>query len=320
MLDLVILLAGFVLLVWGADRFVEGASALAKTMKIPPLIIGLTVVAFGTSAPELTVSSTAGFKGANALAISNVLGSNFFNMLVVIGLCALFTPQVSDKSLQRRDWPFCIVATGVLAAMISFDGVLSRLDAGILLGGFFTVIGIQIYAGIKARQLNDDNEDISDITDPVQIWWRIILGMVAIAGGGEFCVNGATGIAEMMGLTETIIGLTVVALGTSLPELATSVAATKKGESDLAIGNVVGSNLFNLLLILGVSGLLTPIPIANTAVTDVCVLFVVTVVVFFLSKKEQIGRTDGIFMLLSYVAYMTWVVVRELPIAEITAV
>lgn len=319
-MDFIVLLAGFILLVWGADRFVEGASALAKTVGIPPLIIGLTVVAFGTSAPELTVSATAGFKGANALAISNVLGSNFFNILIVIGGCALFTPQISDASLQKRDWPFCLGATAALCAMISFDRELSRLDAALLLAGFFSVIGIQIHAGIKARALHEENDEISDMTNPAKIWGSIIVGILCIGFGGEFCVSGATGIATMFGLTETIIGLTVVSVGTSLPELVTSISATKKGEKDIAIGNVVGSNLFNLLLILGVSGLLTPIPVAGTAIMDVCALLAVTFTVFIMSKKPQIGRADGIMMIACYIAYMAWVVIRDLPSVEAIAV
>lgn len=315
----IVLVAGFILLVWGADHFVAGASAFAKKLGIPPLIIGLTVVAFGTSAPELTVSTTAGLKGANALAISNVIGSNLFNMLVVIGGCAIVTPQISDKSLLKRDWPFCLLATGALVGMITMDYELSRMDAGILLLGFFTVIGIQIHAGIKARELHAENDEISDMTNTGQIWFNILAGMACIYFGGEFCVDGATDIALMFGLTETIVGLTVVSVGTSLPELVTSIAATKRGEKEIAVGNVVGSCLFNLLLILGVSGLLTPIPVAGTAITDVIFLLGCTLAVFFMSKKGQITRGDGIAMLTSYIIYMIWVVVRDLPTVEAVA-
>lgn len=318
MISFIILLVGFILLVWGADHFVAGASALAKKIGIPPLIIGLTVVAFGTSAPELTVSATAGMKGANALAISNVLGSNMFNLLVVIGGCSIFTPQVTDKSLIRRDWPFCLAATAALAGMIIFDHELSRFDSGILLCGFFTVIGIQIHAGIKARQLNEENDEISDMTNPMHIAFNIFAGMACIYFGGEFCVTGATEIAAMFGLSETIIGLTVVSVGTSLPELVTSIAATRRGEQEIAVGNVVGSNLFNLLLILGISGLLTPIPVAGTAISDVCFLMGCSVAVYLASRKEKIGKTDGIIMVACYIGYMTWVVVRDLPYAAVS--
>lgn len=317
MISFITLVAGFILLVWGADHFVAGASALAKKMGIPPLIIGLTVVAFGTSAPELTVSATAGMKGANALAISNVLGSNMFNLLVVIGGCALFTPQSSDKSLLKRDWPYCLIATGVLATMITMDGSLSRVDAGILLCGFFAVIGTQIYAGIKERQLNVENDEISDMTNPALIWGNILAGMACIYFGGEFCVDGARSIASMFGLSDTIIGLTVVSVGTSLPELVTSIAATRRGEKEIAIGNVVGSNLFNLLLILGVSGLLTPIPVATTAIYDVAFLMICSFLVYGLSHKEQIVRRDGILLVSIYVCYMVWVVIRDLPVQEV---
>lgn len=316
MVSFIILLAGFVLLVWGADHFVAGASALAKKVGIPPLIIGLTVVAFGTSAPELTVSATAGIKGANELAISNVLGSNMFNLLVVIGGCAIFTPQTSDKSLLRRDWPFCLMATAALALMIVFDRELSRIDAGILLLGFFTVIGIQIHAGIKARQLDAENDDISDMTNPLHIAFNVFAGMACIGFGGDFCVTGATEIASMFGFSDTLIGLTVVSVGTSLPELVTSIAATRRGEKEIAIGNVVGSNLFNLLLILGVSGLLTPIPVMTTAIFDIGFLLCCSVAVYFMSRKEQIGKVDGFALVACYVIYMTWVVIRDIPVVE----
>lgn len=316
MISFVTLVAGFILLVWGADHFVAGASALAKKIGIPPLIIGLTVVAFGTSAPELTVSATAGMQGANALAISNVLGSNMFNLLVVIGGCALFTPQISDKSLLKRDWPYCLIATVTLALMITIDKELSRFDAGLLLMGFFAVIGSQIYAGIKQRALHDENDEISDMTNPALIGGNIVAGIACIYFGGEFCVTGAREIALMFGLSDTIIGLTVVSVGTSLPELVTSIAATRRGEREIAIGNVVGSNLFNLLLILGVSGLLTPIPVANTAISDVAFLLCCSVLVYFLSRKEQIGRKDGILLVGIYISYMVWVVVRDVMLVE----
>lgn len=316
LLPFCVLIAGFILLIWGADHFVAGASELAKKMGIPPLIIGLTVVAFGTSAPELTVSATAGMQGANALAISNVLGSNLFNLLVVIGGCSIFTPQVSDPSLLKRDWPFCLCATGVLLGMIMADRLLSRSDAMILLFAFVVIIITQIRAGLKERTLQEDAEVSTEKKKTTVMWFNIFGGMICIYFGGEFCVSGATDVATLFGLSETIIGLTVVSVGTSLPELVTSVAATRRGEKELAIGNVVGSNLFNLLLILGVSGMLTPIPVANTAISDTLFLFGCSIGVYCMSKRGNISRMDGLGLVGCYVIYMTWVVMRDLPVVE----
>lgn len=319
LLPFCVLIAGFILLIWGADHFVAGASELAKKVGIPPLIIGLTVVAFGTSAPELTVSATAGLQGANALAISNVLGSNLFNLLVVIGGCAMFTPQVSDPSLLRRDWPFCLYGTAALTVMIMMDRVLSRSDAMILLVAFVVVIAIQIRAGLKERNLQEVAEEQDGMKNPTKMWGNIFAGMACIYFGGDFCVTGATDVAKLFGLSETIIGLTVVSVGTSLPELVTSIAATRRGEKDLAIGNVVGSNLFNLLLILGVSGVLNPIPVANTAIFDTLFLLGCSSAVYLMSNRGKIGRLDGLSLVGCYVIYMVWVVVRDLPVVEAVA-
>lgn len=313
MVPLITLVIGFILLVWGADHFVAGASSLAGKFGIPPLIIGLTVVAFGTSAPELTVSVTAGLKEANALAISNVLGSNLFNLLVVIGGCAIFTPQSTDKTLLKRDWPFSILAAATLLAMMVIGMEVSRVDGLILLAGFFLVVGIQVRVALKDRKaLYEEQDEVATLGSPGLIAWNILAGLVCIVFGGDLCVEGATGIARMLGLTETIIGLTVVSVGTSLPELVTSLAATRRGEKDIAIGNVVGSNLFNILLILGVSASLFPIAVATITIVDGCVMLGACTGLFFLAKAEKINRNAGIFCVLGYIAYMVWVVLREM--------
>lgn len=321
MLEFITLLAGLILLVWGADHFVAGASALAKKLGIPPLIIGLTVVAFGTSAPELTVSVTAGMKGANSLAISNILGSNLFNMLVVVGGCAIFTPQKTDPSLLKRDWPYVIVSAMILAGMISVDRVLSQVDGLILFAGFFLVVGSQIRAGLKDRELlHAENDEIAQIDNPMIITFYILAGLACIVLGGDFCVTGATGIALMMGLSETVVGLTVVSVGTSLPELVTSIAATRRGEKDIAIGNVLGSTLFNILLILSISSMLTPIPVQTTAIIDSLFVVMICLFVFYLSKTDKINRSSGIAMVVSYGIYMTYVVMRDLhPVMEVAS-
>lgn len=313
MFAFVMLIVGFILLVQGSDQFVAGAASLAKKLGVSPLIIGLTVVAFGTSAPELTVSVTAGMKGANSLAISNVLGSNLFNLLVVIGGCAIFTEQSTNKALLKRDWPLFLGSVLALMLMISIDHSLSRLDGILLLIGFFTVISLQIKAGLKDRQAQlEAGEDMPESYTPLGIALRVFGGMACIVIGGEFCVTYATEIALMFGLSETIVGLTVVSVGTSLPELVTSVAATRRGEKDMAIGNVVGSNLFNVLLILSVSSILSPIPVLSNAVIDVVFLMFISVFVFVLAYQNKINRTSGFAMLCSYVIYMIYVVLRDL--------
>ncbi len=318
MLSVVMLLAGFALLVWGADRFVENASVLARKLGVPALIVGLTVVAFGTSAPELTVSVTAGLNHSNEIAISNVLGSNLFNLLLVAGGSALVAPLITDKSLLRRDWPASILAAIALFAFIAFDGVLSRTDGLLLLVGFVSIIALQIRAGMQERdklrsQTEAPTQDDAEIQDAKYPWLllNIILSIACIILGGELTVNGATEIAYMIGLSETVVGLTIVAIGTSLPEMVTSIMATRRGENDIAIGNVVGSNLFNLLLILGVSSTISPIAVQSTAVMDVGILIAVSVLLFIPACKEKFGRKIGITAILGYVAYMVFILARE---------
>ncbi len=317
MISILCLLVGFALLVWGADFFVASASTLAKRLGVSALIIGLTVVAFGTSAPELTVSVTAGLNQSNEIAISNVLGSNMFNLLMVVGISALITPLVTDKTLLRRDWPLSVVAALALAAMITFDGVLSRVDGLVLLVGFVCVIGTQIRAGKKERALSqgqaadaDAAPTSADKSSMPLLLGSIVISLLAIAAGGQLTVNGATGIARMAGLTETVIGLTVVAIGTSLPELVTSIMAARRGENDIALGNVIGSNLFNILLILGTSAAITPIAVESTAVMDIIILLVVSVLLFIPAYKNKFNRGVGVLAVLSYVAYTAYILVR----------
>ncbi len=308
MIPYIMLIIGFILLIQGADAFVAGSSALAKRLGISPLVVGLTVVAFGTSAPELTVSVTAGLKGANALAISNVLGSNLFNMLVVIGGCAIFAKQSTAPSLLKRDWPMSLFAMGALTCMIALDKVLTRIDGLLLLTGFFVVIGLQLSQALRERSPQEVTEEQEKL--PV-IFVKCVVGIVCIIFGGDFCVVYATEIAHIWGWSETIIGLTVVSVGTSLPELVTSIAATRRGERDIAIGNVVGSNLFNVLLILSVSSILTPIPVETIAIVDAVFLCLIGGFVYLLAVQEKINRTSGIAMVSSYVIYMTYVFYRE---------
>ena len=263
MLSFIMLVFGFVLLVWGADKFVAGASALARRLGVSPLLVGLTIVAFGTSAPELAVSLTAALQGANEIAVGNVVGSNIFNLLMVAGLSAVVCPLVMDRTLLRRDWPISLGAAVLLLVYILPDLTISRIEGIILLLLFAMVLGMQIRAALKNRDTLESEED--EITmPPLMIGVNIVLGLACIIIGGQLAVNGATGIARMFGLSETLIGLTIVAIGTSLPELVTSLVAARKGQNEIAMGNVIGSNIFNLLFILGVSATITPIPVQAT--------------------------------------------------------
>ena len=316
MLSFVMLVIGFVLLVWGADKFVEGASALARKMGVSPLLVGLTIVAFGTSMPELAVSVTAALRGANEIAVGNVVGSNMFNLLVVAGLSAVICPLVMDKMLLRRDWPLSIFAAVLLLVAIAPDHVIARWEGAVLLVIFAVILSRQIKAALNDRaQLAaaeaEAAEEAAEMTkSPVMIWVNIVLGLACIVLGGQLAVNGATGIARMFGLSETLIGLTIVAIGTSLPELVTSIVAARKGQNEIAMGNVIGSNLFNILLILGVSAVITPIPVQATSIIDCLFLITISVVFYLPARKGKLGRVPGIAMVAMYAVYTVYLIMR----------
>ena len=309
MLSFIMLVVGFALLVWGADKFVAGASALARRLGVSPLLVGLTIVAFGTSAPELAVSLTAALQGANEIAVGNVVGSNIFNLLVVAGLSAVVCPLVMDRTLLRRDWPLSLLAAVILCAMIAPDLTISRLEGAILLAVFALTLFLQIRAALKGRNTLEAETD--EVTmPPLMIGVNIVLGLACIIIGGQLAVNGATGIARMFGLSETLIGLTIVAIGTSLPELVTSLVAAKKGQSEIAMGNVIGSNMFNILLILGLSSVITPIPVQSTSIIDCLVLIGITIVFYLPARKGRLGRAPGAVMALTYVVYTAYLIMR----------
>lgn len=309
MLSFIMLVFGFVLLVWGADKFVAGASALARRLGVSPLLVGLTIVAFGTSAPELAVSLTAALQGANEIAVGNVVGSNIFNILMVAGLSAVVCPLVMDRTLLRRDWPISLAAALLLLVFIAPDLTISRLEGIILLAVFAVVLGTQIRAALKNRDTLESEED-EVAMPPLMIGVNIVLGLACIIIGGQLAVNGATGIARMFGLSETLIGLTIVAIGTSLPELVTSLVAARKGQNEIAMGNVIGSNIFNLLLILGVSATITPIPVQATSIIDALVLIGISIVFYLPARCGKLGRAPGVVMALTYVAYTAYLIIR----------
>lgn len=312
MTAVLLLLAGFALLVVCADQFVAGASAAARRMGVPALVVGLTIVAFGTSAPELAVSLTAALEGANEIAVGNVLGSNIFNLLVVAGLSAVICPLPVDRGLLRRDWPWSAGAALVLLPMLLMGGV-NRWQGAILLVLFAFVTWRQVRS---ARQGAEEEGEIAEnaMGSAAPVWsivLRIVLGLGGIVAGGKLAVLGATELARMAGMSETLIGLTIVAVGTSLPELVTSVVAARRGESGIAMGNVIGSNIFNILLILGVSAAITPLTVLPTAAVDCAVLLGVTMLTWLPARRTgRIGWGMGIAMLVAYGAYMAYAILR----------
>lgn len=314
------LVVGFVLLIKGADLFVEGSSSVAKIFKVPTVIIGLTIVAMGTSAPETSVSISAALQGANDIAVSNVVGSNFFNLLVVVGVCALLQPINITKSLIKRDYPYSIFATVLILAFlviglfVSGQPQLTRIDGIILLVAFvfYLVILIRFTLISIATGHKVDVEEVKTRSLPVSIIF-IVIGLAGVIYGGDFVVNSATAIATTFGMSNTLIGLTIVAIGTSLPELVTSIVAAKKGEADLALGNVIGSNIFNILLVLGISSIVHTIKVEFDSIIDTSLLLIVNVVVLaiVLKKKSSIGKGVGVFMILMYAVYTGYIIGRN---------
>ena len=313
---IIFLLVGFVLLIKGADFFVDGASAIAQKLKVPSLIIGLTIVAMGTSLPELAVSVTASISGNNALSVSNVVGSNLFNLMVVLGLSAVLTPIIVSEDTLKKDYPFSVACAIALLVMGAIGMELGHVDGIILLVVFVGFIIFQVRAGLRHRRevlasgATEDEEEIKDMP-----YWQAILfivgGAAAIKFGGDFVVNSSVDIATAFGLSQTLIGLTIVALGTSLPELVTSVVAAKKGELDMAVGNVVGSNIFNILMILGVAAAISPITFLMENMVDIAILLAFSIITYlFCRTNKQLGKKEGAAMLALYAAYMVYICMR----------
>lgn len=331
--EIILLLVGFVFLIKGADYFVDGSSAVAKKLKVPSVVVGLTIVAVGTSLPELAVSTFAAAKGSNAIAFSNVIGSNIFNLLMVLGVSALFVHVNVKKSMLKREFPLLMVITivamffagdalwfgGVLGKINIFEfeygnehvGTIGRAEGFLLLLLFVAFIWWTVSYALKERQKSINNEDEATPSN-MKCALCIIGGAVAIVIGGELVVDNAESIALAVGMSETLVGLTIVAMGTSLPELVTSAVAAKKGEADIAVGNVVGSNIANILLVLGLSAAISPVSITAMSVIDSLVSLVATVVVFIVSAtKRRIKRSEGIFIMLLYVAYLAYIICRQ---------
>lgn len=310
----VILLLGFALLTKGADFFVEGAAAAAGKLRVPAFIIGMTIVAMGTSAPECAVSVTAALKDNNQLAVSNAVGSNLFNLMIVCGMCSLVSPLAVKTSILKKEFPFSIIVAVLLLAAGLTGMSVGRLDGVLLLVVFCVFLFWMVRSAQKARtQQRGNGRDEDEIRDlsAVRCAVYMIGGLAAIVIGGDWVVDGASVIAESFGMSQNLIGLTVVAFGTSLPELVTSFAAARKGQADMALGNVIGSNIFNILLILGLAAAISPMTFNMENVADTVVLILMSVEVYFFCRKDHdIRRTEGIVMLAEYTVYAGYICMR----------
>ena len=313
----VLLVIGFVFLVKGADAFVEGCSSVAKRFHVPTLIIGMTIVAMGTSLPETAVSITASISGNNALAVSNAVGSNIFNLMVVVGVCAVLTPLAVQVGILKRDFPLSIACAILLLILGAIDMTLGHVDGVvfIVLFAFFILYMIRSArnAGNGAEGEEDEllaeAEEMPVMSVPKSLIY-IVAGGVAIALGSDWVVDGATTVASAMGISQTLIGLTVVAFGTSLPELATSIVAAKKKEVDMALGNVIGSNIFNILFVIGTTALICTVPFESKFIIDTIIAIASGAVLWLGTyKNRELRKPCGIVMLLGYAAYFIYLCV-----------
>ena len=311
-----LLIIGFVLLIKGADLFVDGASAVAKKLKVPPLVIGMTIVAMGTSLPETAVSITASVAGANQMAVSNVVGSNIFNLLVVAGVAAFICPMAVGEQTLKKDLPlsvFCaiiLVIAGGISYFVSKEMIIGRL-CGVVLLAVFVWFLLDMIKTAKNNKVEADEENDAQMS-VIKMVFFIIIGAVFITIGGDLVVDSAEKIASAFGMSDTLIGLTIVALGTSLPELVTGIVAAKKGEVDLALGNVVGSNIFNILMVLGLAAVVSPMAITVENIIDIGLLVIFSLIVWFMSRtKKTLVKVEGLIMVLLYIAYLAYIIARN---------
>ena len=309
LLQVVLLIVGFVFLIKGSDFFVDGSSSIASLLKIPTIIVGLTIVAFGTSAPEAAVSITSSLTGNNAMAVSNVIGSNLFNILMVIGIAALFGDLLMEKSVLNKDLPFLVGITILFTVFIFIGWNISNIEGIILL---LILIAYVIYLVKSAKKSENANlVEKPKLSLPKSIIF-IIVGLAGIILGGDLVVNSASDIAIALGMSETLVGLTIVAIGTSLPELVTSLTALKKGENQLVIGNVIGSNIFNILFVLGASTAINTIPIKSDMIIDVLFMVAVTVLCFIFGKtQDKYDKKEGIVLVALFIIYMAFAILRN---------
>ena len=307
--QVVLLLVGFVFLIKGSDFFVDGASSIASLLKIPTIIVGLTIVALGTSAPEAAVSITSSLTGSNAMAVSNVIGSNLFNMLMVIGIAALISNLTMEKSVLEKDLPFLVGITVLWAIFIIVGWDITNIEGIILLVIMIAYIIILVINTRKSGEANEVEKPKFSLPKSIIL---ILVGLTGIVLGGDLVVDSASAIAIALGMSETLVGLTIVAIGTSLPELVTSITAIKKGENQLVIGNVIGSNIFNILFVLGASSAISAIPLDSSMLIDVLFMLFVTILCFIFGKtQEKYDKKEGIILIALFVAYMIFAILRN---------
>ncbi len=306
-LQLLLLALGFVLLVKGADWFVEGASKLAEKFGIPQLVIGLTIVAIGTSLPEAAVSTSAALKGSAEITIGNVLGSNIMNVLLILGITSVISPLFVQKSTVRYEIPMVIAASVILPAMGIFDGTVGRIDGVILLAGLVLYLLYLLYMTKKGQAVDEESKEADKECGILKMLLMILIGGVMIVVGSDVTVDAATALARIFGMSERLIGLTIVAFGTSLPELVTSATAAIKGKADIAVGNIIGSNIFNILFVVGIASVITPVVYAKVFVVD-SIVCIATAVLLWLCvfRKHKLQRSGGIIMLICYAAYFVY--------------
>jgi len=306
------IIIGLLFLTFGADRLVLGSSAIALKLGVSPLLIGITIVAFGTSAPELIVSVTAALSGNGGISVGNVVGSNIANIGLILGIASLITPMTVHVSLIRRDIPI-MIGVSLISGWFIFGEDVSRLEGAFLFAGLIAFVVLSIIWAKKEAP----SAEVTEFEEPLKnahiatwlAWVYVAIGLGLLAGGSELLVGGAVYIAEVFGMSQTLIGLTIVAIGTSLPELATSVTAAFKGESDIAVGNVVGSNIFNALGILGVAAMIRPLPTATFSMVDVGVMLGFAILMLPMARNNmRILRWEGAILLTGYAAYMVWLI------------
>lgn len=309
LLQVILLVIGFIMLIKGADWFVEGASKIADHFGIPQLVIGLTIVAFGTSAPEAAVSITAAMNGSASITIGNVLGSNILNVLIILGVTSVIVPLAVQKSTLRYEIPFVAFASAFLAFVGLKDGIVSRMDGTLL---WILMILFILYLLRMAKQGNGPEEEVPEAEAGESVFKMLLMvavGMGFIIWGADLTVDAATAMARIFGMSERFIGLTIVALGTSLPELITSVTAGIRGKADIAVGNIVGSNIFNILFVVGTTALITPVEYAARFRIDSIVAIAAAVLLFVcVLKDRKLKRSGGIVMLASYAAYFAYLI------------
>lgn len=314
MMSYIFVIIGFVLLIKGADCFVDGCVSVARRFHIPSMVIGLTIVAFGTSAPEAAVSIAASVHGSAGIAVGNIVGSNLFNLLIVCGGSVIFAGMQIKKETITRDYPIYLAAAVLLyifcTALVGQDKIISRIDGAVLLAGIVAYVTMLVHSVMRGKADSDaDNYECMPVFRSILF---IALGLAAVVVGGDIVVEGASDIARRFGLSDSIIGMTIVAIGTSLPELVTSFAAIRKGEQDIALGNVIGSNIFNILFVIGAAAVVNPIEVDANAVNDMLISIIISIAVYAMClHKRELRRGKGIAMVLIYAAFFTYVFMRH---------